>query len=147
MVDMGRSKRRNRPKQRAVRNIPIGNVVTVLSKGIGQGCFGTVLTNKGGWVKIQLYDGTVVRRRRKNVWLPIQPELFCKDSEGRFLHIGNLVRITFVRDYNFNTVGKIVNTEVMDTQNRRVTIVTDDGNRISINSRHVCLIPTLPGTA
>ena len=73
----------------------------------------------------------------------MQPELFSKDSEGRFLAIGNRVRISFARDLNFNTVGEVVNTEVMDTENRRVTIVTGDGNRISINSRHVTLIPTV----
>ena len=72
----------------------IGTVVKIRSPGIGQGKWAVVNACRRSWVTAILYNGTVVKRKWKNVWIPRQPELFEKDSEGHFLSPGDTVKIT-----------------------------------------------------
>ena len=137
----------NLQKQRAFRYIKIGSHVKVMSQGIGEQQFGIVELNKKGWVYIRLYNGVVVKRKRKNVWLPSQPELFAKDAEHHYLCIGDEVRVTHHVATNYGAVGEVIGTYITSYQSTRVIIETADGNRMGINSAHVTLIPCLEARA
>ena len=139
-MKMARWSRRNVPKQRAFRYIKIGSHVKILSPGIGQQQFGKVESNKKQWVYIRLYNGILAKRKRKNLWLPSQPELIPKDDEGRYLCIGDVVRITDPRAVSYDAVGEVIGTHMTNGQTGRVIVQIEDGNRIPINSFHVSLV-------
>ena len=144
---MARGSTTNVPKQRAFRYIKVGSHVKILSPGIGENQFGNVELNRKGWVYIRLYSGILAKRRRKNVWLPPQPELFPKDSENRYLGIGDEVRVTNQVAYSYNTVGEVIGTYFTEYQTARVIVESQDGTRISINSTHVTLVPRIEARA
>ena len=144
---MARGSRRNFPKQKALRYIPIGSHVNILSPGIGEQQFGKVESNRNGWVYIRLYNGIVAKRKRKNVWLPPHPELFAKDVEHRYLSVGDQVRISDPRAVNYDEVGEVKGTYVTNDLIPRVVIETQRGTRMRINSSHVTLIPYIEARA
>ena len=144
---MARQSRRNYPKQKALRYIPLGSHVQILSPGIGQQQFGNVESNRKGWVYIRLYNGIMAKRKRKNVWLPPHPELFAKDVENRYLSVGDEVRISNPIAVNYDEVGEVKGTYLTSDLVPRVVIETQHHTRMSINSSHVTLIPYIQARA
>jgi len=137
---MATGSRMNFPKQKALRYIPIGSHVKIKWQGIGEQHFGKVESNRNGWVYICLYNSFLAKRKRKNVWLHPHPELFSKDVKHRYLSVGDQVRFSDPNAVNYDEVGEVKGTFLINDLIPRVVIETRRGTRIRINSSHVTLI-------
>ena len=120
--------------------LTIGIHVRILSRGKGHMKFGVLKQISEEWVKVETYNGELVRRKRKNIEVMDWISWPAKDFDNRLITYGDVVMVIH-REHNlFGIRARVV--DISDDDG--LIIETNHSERyLGVMDRHVQLVDSI----